>query len=345
MVQEKYTGIVIVSTLIKFESILNNKKRSIRESLSSLHWQREKNADNGDFYHYYYPHTHRIFNILNPLYLNSVKEMEKVFSYDYTLVRDGLFPLMNFFFRFSRPGKSGIILLIHEELKFVIPKTWADNVLTYRLCHKFPPSRENQFPRALYLCASSCESGIRYQTFCEKIKRVKDFYGNRLNDIDLKWLIFFDQDIYHSHKKDNFINYPYFIKEILSQFGMESKFYTWSDLINNRDFYCSSYYYMADDYFSHSYSYVDHFFLSSRCVPFDDRFDRFDRFDRGGVGEIVIDILPEYEAHIKSFKYQSNNLWDEVSDMANLLNVKENLFSSEFFHHAWDIAQRYLFKN
>lgn len=328
-----------MSTLVKFKSLLNNKKRSIKEGLASLQDQRREGAENyGSFFSNSHPNTISISNILNPLYLNNFQNRDKVFSHDYILARDGLFPLMDFFFYFVRPGRSGVILLIQEDLKFIIPKTWASNALTYKICKKFPSLRKDQLPRSLYLFTISARSNVRYQTFCQKIKKIKDFYGEKLHRISLKWITPLRNGMDPHMKKDILPNYLYILREILSQFGTDSKFYTWEEMVNNKDFHCSSYYHMNDDNFSYSYSYIDHFFLNKRCTPFDNGFDR----DRDG--EIVVDVSPEYEIHIKSFEYEPNDIWKEIIDMANSLNIAETLFNSEFFPHSWKIADRYLFK-
>ena len=328
-----------MSTLIAFESCLKKKKRSLKEGLSHLAHQRknEFNVSDNSFAWTVYPHACSIFNLLNPLYLANVKDFESFASHNYILVRDGFYPLADFFYRFSRPGQCNVILLIHEKLKFIVPEAWENNVLTYNIQKNFDYKKNQSSPRSLYLCAWSCDSDVRHKTFSKKLSQVKQFYSESLNNIDLKFALFNRGDPYYRYRKERLHESYFLLEEIYKQFGRDHQLVTWDEIIKERGLHQSCYYYMAEEYFSHAYSYLDHFFLSNRCTPFDNRFDRQE------VGQVVFNTLSHYDIHINDFHFQQNDLWPEIIKLANDLGIGSTLFYSEFFHYAWEIANEHLF--
>ena len=327
-----------MSTLIKFESLLKKNKRNLRDALLILDNQRNKKGGNGSFQWKTYPNGDEIFNILNPLYLNEIEDFSEIMSHEYILVRDGFYPLLDFFYRFSRPGKGETILLIHEKLKFAIPESWKNNILLYNIQKNFNHEEMKSSPQSLYLCALSCDSEIRHSTFSDKINKIKKYYGKKLENINLHFAILLREDPYYRYSKELLHSSFKFTKNICREFGIDQEICTWEDIKGLNDFHNSCYYYMAENFFSHAYSYIDHFFLSRRCAPFDSK------FDQKGEGEIIIDDLSNYKIHLKEFSFYQNDFWEKVMRTANSLGIGGSLFYSEFYPYSWQLADEYLFE-
>ena len=329
-----------MNTLLEFNSTLKNRKRSLNSSLYHLHRSRSMSWDPKDrpFQHKTYPHATNIFNILNPLYLNEIKDFDKIASHDYILVRDGFFPLLDFFHRFSSPGGSKVILLIHEALTFAVPKAWAKNTLSYNIQEKISNPKNSTSPRSLYLCALTCDSDIRYHSFCEKLSLLKQAYGDALNNIELKLVILLRANPFYTPSRETLHESFSLIKATYTHLGLDCKFWTWEGIVPEQDFHQSCYYYMSDEYFSHAYSYIDHFFLSKRCTPFDHRFKVKTK------GQIAVEVSPYYNIHINPFKFEENMLWEKINNATTRLGVGGTLIDSEFFPYSWKLAEEYLFK-
>ena len=328
-----------MNTLLTFKAALERQKRDLRESLSRLQNLREYSFEGAKylFPSKTYPHAEDIFHILNPLYIYEIPQFEKFACHDYILVRDGFFPLADFFHRFSRPGGIETTLLVHERLRFIIPETWANNVLTYNIQKKFDGEEIRKTPQSFYLCAFTCDSDARYQTFFQKVLHLKETYGKNLDKMNLKLGILLREEPYYKvHKEVLHESFP-LIKATYAQLGLNRECSTWADIITGKDYHKSCYYYITDEYFSHAYSYIDHFFLSRRCTPFDDRFDSQEK------GEMVFEISPHYNIHVNEFCYQPNGVWQEINKMVNSLQVGERLSHSEFFPYSWKMAEEYLF--
>lgn len=331
-----------MSILVTLESSLQKKKRYLRDSLYQLQNLRAKTSEGRarSFFDNTYPHAIEIFDLLNPLYLNGIEDFSKIALHDCILVRDGFYPLADFFYRFQRPGKVDTILLVHEKLKHIVPRPWANHVATYHIQRTFNCEQSRKSPRTLYICALSCSSDIRNHTFRQKIAQVRETYGENLANIDLKLGVLLRTEPYYWEKREEL--HPSFsmIREAYIQLGMESKFYTWREMAAGRDLRQSCYYYMTEDCFSHAYSYIDHFFLTRYCMPFDDRFDPRPNREKS----MVVPFHFGYDIHINEFNFQSSGFWDEVTPMLCTLGIADSLFHSEFFPYSWEVAKKYLFK-
>ena len=329
-----------MNTLVALESSLTKRKKYLRDSLQDLKHIRDNMADGADrsFAHKTYPHSEDIFNLLNPLYINEITDFSKLDRNDYILVRDGFFPLMDFFYRFSRPGGSEVVLLIHEKLQFIIPETWRNNVVIYNIQRTFNREESRRAPKSLYLCATTCDSDVRLSTFRQKLAEARAVYGDAWNDIEVKIGVLLREEPYYRPNKEVIHESFPLVKEIYTQLGIGSEFCTWREIAEGRDFRQACYYYMTENCFSHAYSYIDHFFLSNRCMPFDDRFDKKER------GEMIFEMFPEYDIHINKFQFQVNDIWREIINMVNVLGVGDRLFHSEFYPYSWEIAEKYLLK-
>ena len=329
-----------MSTLLALESILNKKKKTLKDSLRNLESVRNEVRWQGDaepFRRKVYPHAEEIFNLLNPLYVHGVNNFSKLVGNGYILLRDGFYPLVDFFNRFARPGMSDIILLVHEKLACVVPELWKNNILTYNIQRNFDNEGSRWLPETLYLCALTCDSDIRIETFHKKILGLKEFYGDRLSPKDIKFGILLREEPYYKNKKELLHESFPLVREIYSEFGLESNFCTWREVLSSKNFHRSCYYYVSEEYFGHAYSYIDHFFLGRRCMPFDGRFDSQKR------GEMVFEVSPHYSIHVNQFHYSPNNFWPQVTKMINALGVESSLAHSEFFPYSWKLAEEYLF--
>ena len=327
-----------MNTLLQFRTSWEQKKRFLRTSLHHLKGLRDQSLKGVDreFSLKTYPHAQDIFNISNPLYVYEIQELKNLFCHDYVLARDGFFPLADFFFRFSRPGNSEFILLIHERLAFLVPEIWANNILTYNVQKKFDYKESLTSPESFYCCALTCDSDVRHQTFLKKISYFKETYGEELSKTDIKFaLLLRGEPHFKPHKEVIHESFP-LIKLVYAEFGFDQKLWTWEKMIREKDYHKSCYYYITDEYFGHAYSYIDHFFLSKRCMPFDDRFDQQKK------GDVVLEVSPHYNIHINEFDYRPNGLWKEIYKMANFLGVAKGLSCSEFFPYSWKIAEEYL---
>ena len=330
----------MMSTLVAFESSLRGKQRALWDGLFFLQKKRKETQQENDptFFHKVYPHGVEIHSLLNPLYLNSVRDFASFARHDYILVRDGFYPLMDFFYRFGRPGNSEVILLVHEKLQFLVPEAWKNNILTYNIQRRFNYQEHRLAPKTLYLCALSCDSDIRLETFQQKLSEVQKLYGNDLNNIDVKIGLLLREEPYYQHRKERLHESFPLVREVYLRLGLESQFCIWPEIIAGKGFHQSCYYYMCEEYFSHAYSYIDHFFLSHRCMPFDDRFDQKEE------GEIVFEMVPGYDIHINKFHFQPNVIWSKILEMANNLGLASTLFHLDFSHYCWELGEKYLLK-
>ena len=327
-----------MNTLIEFKLFLDNRKRYLFGELHHLNNMRKDTFSHMDrsFQDKTYPEAKEIFNLLNPLYLTGIKDAEKIFSSQYILVRDGFFPLMDFFYRYSSPGGSEVILLIHEKLQFLIPKNWIKNVLTYSFKKNFNYKESRIKPRSFYLFAMSYGGGMSQENFKERIKKVKEAYSNQWNNIDLKIAVLLRQNPCFDEPEEILQDVFYFTKEIYEEFGFNAQFCVWKDIEDSHCFRHSCYDYIVEDYFNHAYSYVDHFFISRRCMPFTSRFDSKSR------GDMIMKMFPDYDIYINEYYHKENDLWDEILDAARFLGVSGTLFSKDFFRYSIEISKRYL---
>ena len=328
-----------MNTLALFRSHLDWAQKDLWVSLQDLQYRRGEvvGYEQNPVLSKAHPHSLEIFNLLNPLYLNTMHTFEKFSDHHYILARDGFISLLDFFYRFRRPGGSKTILIIHEKLHFIVPKTWADYVLLYNIQRKEKKGEDEVLPQALYLCASTCDSDVRLETFRHKLVEVKKVYGQNLKDIHLKIGLFLRDDPYYTFPREVIHRNNFLIREIFDQIGLLGTFCTWDDIEKDINLHRSSYYYMADECVGHGLSYLDHFFLSNRCYPFDDRLDRREK------GEYVFDMSPGYDIHINSFNFKIGELWDEVYDISSKLKVGDSLFDSAFIPYSFELIDRYLF--
>ncbi|MCY4643648.1 MAG: hypothetical protein OXB88_03430 [Bacteriovoracales bacterium] len=328
-----------MNTLTLLKSYLDRAKKDLQGGLASLQWKREEFCDysKNPFIKKAHPHSCEIFNLLNPLYLSTVKEFGTFARCDYILVRDGFFSLLDFFYRFARPGGCQTILLVHEKLKFIVPKTWADQVLTYNIQRKTKDSGRRASPKALYLLASSCDSDVRIKTFRHKMAEIKRVYGENLKNIDIKIGLLLRDDPFYNKTKESVHKVYFLLKEVFDQIDLNHTFCTWSEIEKSGDLPYSCYYNMAEECLGHGFSYIDHFFLYNHCDPFDDR------LDKGKPGEEIFEMSPGYDIHINRFDFKANDLWDEVFEVSPRLGVGGRILNSSFIPYSFELADRYMF--
>ena len=255
-----------MSLLITLESCLKKNKRELFSSLYMLRDRRKENLGDGSFAFWTYPHGLEVFNILNPLYLAGVDDFGKIAVHDYILVRDGFCSLVDFFYRFSRPGGCKTVFLIHERLSCVVPETWKKNVLTYSIQRKFEREGNKELPQSFYLCILNFDWKTNSQSLQQEVAQFRKYYGKDFEQIKFKIGIFHRGQPCCDHWKKTSSSMPVLVKEVCAEFGLDSTFYTWEEMVEGRDFHQSCYHYIAEKYFVHAYSYIDHFFLSRRCV-------------------------------------------------------------------------------
>ena len=290
----------------------------------------------GSFIWKAHPHSLEICSLLNPLYLGSLDSFEKLALNRYILARDGFFSLIDFFYRCKNPGGVQTILLIHEKLKFLVPESWADHVLTYNIQLKNESDENKILPKTLYLCVCASEGDVRIKSLREMLGKLKNFYGERISDIDIKIGLFLRESPYHCYSEEKVPLFGVFLREYDEFLGKRYDLLTWGDIEKRVDFFQSCYYYMADECLGHGLSYLDHFFLSRRCTPFDDRFLKRE------CGEYVYDISCGYDIHINTFQFEPSHLWNDINKMTTQLSAGKSLLRSDFMFYLDDLADEYL---
>lgn len=78
------------------------------------------------------PHGETFHTGLSSFFLFESKSLKHLSYFKNILVRDGLLPLLKFFFEQPRPAAFGQNLLIHEDLSHIVPKQWSQQVYFYR---------------------------------------------------------------------------------------------------------------------------------------------------------------------------------------------------------------------
>lgn len=327
-----------MSTLVTFNSCLKKKKRDVRGSLSHLWNLRKHNLNGADcsFSDRTYPHSAEIFNLLNPLYLEQIKDFSGITCYDYILVRDGFCSLVDFFYRFSRPGGCQTILLIHEELAFVVPDTWSKNILTYSIQRK-PEHKEKEIPSSFYLCALSFDWSINSRSLHQEISSIKEYYGEGFNEIDFKIGVFLGGEPYPYQDTwaKTFRNLLLLVKEVCIELGVDTTFFSWEEIAEQKDFHKSRYYCVSEKHFIHAYSYIDHFFLSKRCMPFEPLCTQDKK------GKVIHDTLQCYDIHINEYSFQPCGFWQELIETTNEVGVGGSLCYSGIFPYIQQMWMKY----
>ncbi|MCF8058920.1 MAG: hypothetical protein K9K67_06475 [Bacteriovoracaceae bacterium] len=94
-------------------------------------WNKEDTLDE-KYLEFLSPHSRPYFSRLRPLFSFEVKELKNLNSFSHVLFRDGVVLLLRFFQRFPEPSGFHSKIFIHEDLAFIIPKTWCESVLLYK---------------------------------------------------------------------------------------------------------------------------------------------------------------------------------------------------------------------
>ena len=320
---------------ITFEAELKRKKRNLSGFLYQLQNSRKASIEftEKNYGCWTYPHAIEIFNILNPLYIAEMSDFSKIVEHEYILVRDGFCSLLNFFYRFSRPGGSRTLLLIHEKLAFIVPEIWKDNIITYNIQRNFECTHKRNLLSSLYLCVLSFDHKVDPQSLQREVSRIKKYYGDDFNQVKIKVGAFLNGSPYWVHWNASSKDLAHFVRELCIELGSdENMFYTWEEIVKERDFHNSSYHYITDEYFTHAYSYIDHFFLSKQCFPLANRFRPTQK------GKFALDTLCGYEVHLNKFNYSSNGLWDDLLFTANKIGLGDSLCKPEvlpFLQKLW----------
>jgi hypothetical protein len=113
--------------------------------------------------------AHPYFSSLNPLFLFQVRELSELKKYETVLARDGIIPLLWFFYRFPKPSNLKTNILVSKDLERFIPLDWRKHVKTYEMVslNHFGPKKKSS---RLLIYGLGIESNLSI----EFILRLKD---------------------------------------------------------------------------------------------------------------------------------------------------------------------------
>lgn len=78
-------------------------------------------------------HSNKYFSPFCAAFLFEMKSLGALSYFSPLVVRDGALTLLKFFYDTPKPINSSTLLIVNDALKNLIPTSWANNVLTYKL--------------------------------------------------------------------------------------------------------------------------------------------------------------------------------------------------------------------
>jgi hypothetical protein len=126
------------------------------------------------------PHGEPYHSKFTAFYLFEVKSLKHLSYFNSILVRDGLLPLLKFFFDQPAPKNFSSSLLIHEDLAYLTPKAWQEQVYYYRYASSLnKSSSENNIVLSFGVLDSyTCPlDRLNYLLNTVKWDKVKQLYG------------------------------------------------------------------------------------------------------------------------------------------------------------------------
>ncbi len=91
-----------------------------------------------------WPSSEDFFHPLNPMYSCFFKKPTDLQYFKVILLRDGAYMLLDFFFKFPSPKPNFAQILVPAELSFLVPKSWQDQVICYRMRKDIKPKITNK---------------------------------------------------------------------------------------------------------------------------------------------------------------------------------------------------------
>ncbi len=327
-----------MSTLINFKSSLDKKFQYLQSSLEKLESDRYSFFENHKPFisRNCYPHGIRFCNILNPLYISESNSSKEFSAFDYIFCQDGFLPLLDFFYRYKRPGKSQTTLLIHEELNFIVPPAWSEYVLTYSIARKPRFNLILDNPKSVYLIAMTTHHETSYENFEKTIDLVNAKFPNAEN---IKLCLLLRGSPFYLPPKE--VRHESFdmIKKAYKTLGIETPIILWQDIVRAKDLNESVYCHIQNNNFVHAYSYIDHFLLTKQTSPL------VKTLDPSNSAMMKFDLSVNHEILINESKVQGPSFWNEVEIKAAAYQVEDSLFMTDFYWEAWDIYNQHLVTN
>lgn len=303
----------------------------------------------GDKWHYYhehgkkfqhesYPYGEMIVHPINPIFLHGLEGQELLERFDVMTVQDGFASLLQFFLKNPNPSTESV-LLINQNLKNLIPRSWAKNCALYKVrlradSFKNLDKRRKEFD-SLYVYGMLNYSDTSLEILEKKIKFLKENYGEFQDKF--KFLLFLRRDLYNEKIKDDTPDSFYILKEVFKEFGNDINLTTTEELFKAKDLSQSLFLNLGLDDLSFSYSNLDHFFLNNNASPANDKFA-----ERINPEKTVIPLSPFHEIAILPFRYIDSALWDEFNKLGDLVGISKRTNTEDFFGFTWHLYQKFI---
>ena len=130
-----------------------------------MNWCPEDTVDE-KYLEYLRPHSKVYFSRLRPMFSFEVKSLESLNQFSHVLFRDGLVFLLRFFQRYREPSKLKCKIYIHESFRWVVPKSWQENIELYQIVESTDPntvSPKKQKPNELNLIIDLHDKTLDYR--------------------------------------------------------------------------------------------------------------------------------------------------------------------------------------
>ncbi len=288
--------------------------------------------------HNIYPYAEQISHPLNFRYLHSVSEFGELMKYPILLSQDGFAGMLKFFYTFSKPGKVDLVLLVHSGFDGLIPKSWRNNCLSYRITYReelgLKTKERVKDPESIYLFAQMYESEVTEDRLENELNFIKTQYPNSLDKVKLVFML--RTDPYTAYRKE--VVHPVFhLSGIVNKvLGSGVTYLTFDQLRKQKDLASSVFHYITNDYYAYSFNYLEHFFLMNNCYPLSKRY--FQKVENP-VSEVKLS--PFHQVSVGPIRESNKALWDEVSDFEELVGIGRGIFTDDFQGLSWDLYQKH----
>lgn len=164
-------------------------------------------------------HANAYFTPFKPLYLFEVKKTSVLEVFRSVFVRDGAFSLFRFFETHPRPWATGTVLVVHENLAWMIPDLWQEHVyFTRQLATQ--PMLKTVAPK-VYLSGYAHEEVLTKEEFGQGLELLE------LSKSELIWLVQ-DHSVSDEQYQNNQSSYSFELNKILQKKSEKNRAASWN---------------------------------------------------------------------------------------------------------------------
>lgn len=286
-----------------------------------------------------YPCFIKYCSPVNPINLFEVYDDKFLTNFPCVMVRDGLFTLVNFFYRFPMPKGIKTTMIIHEAFAPFVPKKWLPNVVFYRHhLSNSSKSRKEKQKKFLLMVGLTVQSYFSINHLREKIEEIKKIV-ERDNLELICFLPLRTDNFFQENTEKNHYCYD-ILREIYLAFGDKVKFTIWDKIkemknldeglfvdLNEKMRFCSD-------------NYLSHYLMVRSCLPVDAQVKKREV----GKDETFVRLSSNHGIVLSNnYSGEYSYLWQDVAQMKEILAVADkNLLDPGFSAYLTDLARDHI---